>query len=71
MPPWTDLQIPDIDSDIGALHSAIDEQRTKRKMSWKSVAQEVSRAGERYDQEFVLAADTPPQPRAFLLMNSD
>jgi len=49
MPPWIDLQIPDADFDIGALYSAIDEQRTRRKMSWKSVAQEVNRAGERYD----------------------
>ena len=43
------MQIPDSDFDIGALHSAIDQQRTSRKMSWKSVAREVNRAGERYD----------------------
>lgn len=47
--PWTDLRIPDNDFDVGALHSAIDEQRMSRKMSWKSVAREVNRTDERYD----------------------
>jgi len=45
--PWAELQIPDTDFDIAALHSAIDEQRTRRKLSWKAVAIEVNHTGER------------------------
>jgi len=44
---WADLQIPDTDFDVAALHSAIDSRRIERNMSWKAVAQEVSRTGER------------------------
>jgi hypothetical protein len=47
--PWAELQIPDADFDIEALYSTIDEQRTRRKLSWKAVASEVNRTGERYD----------------------
>src|SRR5215468_9954344 len=63
MPPWTDLQIPDSDFDIGALHSAIDEQRTKRKMSWKSVAREVNRSGRavRYTPDQPLNNERPEE----------
>src|SRR5215475_2221646 len=46
--PWAELQIPDTDFDIAALHSAIDEQRTRRKLSWKAVAIEVNHTGERF-----------------------
>lgn len=42
---WAELQIPDTDFDIAALHSAIDEQRTRRKLSWKAVAIEVNHTG--------------------------
>ena len=48
LPAWADLQIPDADFDVEALHSAIDEQRARRKMSWKAVAREVNRAGDRH-----------------------
>jgi len=45
---WIDLPIPTTEFDIAALHSAIDEQRIRRNMSWKAVvAQEVNRARER------------------------
>ena len=49
MASWADLQIPDADFDLAALHAAIDAQRTARKLSWKAVALEVSRARERYN----------------------
>ena len=42
--PWTDLEIPDADFDIAALHSAIDERRRERQMSWKAVAREIADA---------------------------
>jgi len=47
--PWADLEIPDADFDIAALHSAIDQRRRERQMSWTAVAREVSRSGERGD----------------------
>src|SRR5262249_39951202 len=46
---WASLKIPDADFDIVALHTALDAKRTERGMSWKDVADEVNRAGERYD----------------------
>jgi len=49
IPAWTDLRVPNTDFDVEALHSAIEEQRIRRGMSWKAVAHEVNRAGERYD----------------------
>lgn len=45
---WSDLEIPDADFDIDALHSALDARRTERGMSWKVVAREINRADERY-----------------------
>jgi hypothetical protein len=47
--PWTDLEIPEADCDIAALHSAIDERRRERQMSWKAVAREIGRSRERRD----------------------
>jgi hypothetical protein len=44
---WTDLKIPDADFDIAALHSAIDEERVRRAISWNAVANAVNRADER------------------------
>jgi len=44
---WAELEIPDTDFDIAALHSAIDARRTERGMSWKAVAREINRAEER------------------------
>ncbi len=44
---WIDLRIPTAEFDVTALHSAIDEQRIRRNMNWKAVAEEVNRAGER------------------------
>src|SRR5262249_7170663 len=46
--PWAKLKIPDSDFDVAALHSAINEQRLRRKMSWNAVALEVNRADERH-----------------------
>ena len=43
--PWTDLEIPDADFDIAAMHSAIDERRRERQMSWKVVASEIGGRG--------------------------
>jgi hypothetical protein len=40
--PWTDLEIPDADFDIAALHSAIDERRRERQLSWIAVAREIA-----------------------------
>jgi transcriptional regulator with XRE-family HTH domain len=44
---WAALRVPTTDFDVGALHSAIDEQRIRRNMSWKAVAEEVNRSEER------------------------
>ena len=44
---WADLDIPDVDFDVAALHTAIDETRRKRQLSWNAVAHEVNRSGER------------------------
>jgi hypothetical protein len=46
---WTELEIPDADFDIAALHSAIDDRRRERQISWATVAREVSRSGDRRD----------------------
>jgi len=47
--PWSDLEIPDTDFDVAALHAAIEERRTARSMTWTAVAREVNRSDERYD----------------------
>jgi hypothetical protein len=44
---WEGLRIPDTDFDIAALHIAIDAQRIERGLSWKAVALEINRSGER------------------------
>ena len=44
---WAELEIPDTDFDIAALHSVLDARRTERGMSWKAVAREINRAEER------------------------
>jgi hypothetical protein len=44
---WSDLEIPDADFDINALHSALDARRIERDMSWKAVAREINRTDER------------------------
>ena len=44
---WADLEIPDADFDVAALHAALDRLRNERRMSWKAVAREVNRADER------------------------
>jgi hypothetical protein len=46
---WEDLQIPDTDFDIAALHSALDARRNERDLSWNAVAREISRVRETYD----------------------
>ena len=47
--PWSDLEVPDTDFDVAALHAAIEERRTARSMTWTAVAREVNRSDERYD----------------------
>jgi hypothetical protein len=47
--PWSDLELPDTDFDVAALHAAIEERRTARSMTWTAVAREVNRSDERYD----------------------
>lgn len=46
---WSDLEIPDTDFDIPALYRALDARRTERGLSWKAVANEMSRSGQRRD----------------------
>lgn len=46
---WAELEIPDADFDVIALHAAIDARRIERRMNWKAVAREVNRSDERYD----------------------
>jgi len=50
MPPWNDLRIPIVTSVSPRCNAAIDEQRARRKLTWKSVAHEVNRAHERLDR---------------------
>lgn len=45
---WSELDIPDADFDVNALHSALDAHSNERGMSWKAVAREMNRADERY-----------------------
>jgi hypothetical protein len=46
---WIDLEIPDADFDVAALHSALDSRRSERGITWQAVAREVNRDGERDD----------------------
>lgn len=45
---WSDLELPNADFDINALHSALDARRAELGMSWKAVAREINRADKRY-----------------------
>ena len=55
---WVDLDIPDTDFDVGRLAAALAERRHARGISWKAVADEVSRRAERPDSRHPISPST-------------
>lgn len=47
MTAFAELDIPDADFSVAALHAALDAERTRRGLTWMDVACEVNRAAER------------------------
>jgi hypothetical protein len=53
---WAELEIPDADFDLVALHTAINARRTDLGMRWTAVAREVNRVNERHDVHPIAAS---------------